>query len=81
MTQLNNDNSREGDYVYSFWSQDDDIIGDWAWGRHISAIPRSTGDKIFTGLGHMQMKDLTPAQQYEAVVNHNITGTPCEWLC
>ncbi|CAD6192390.1 unnamed protein product [Caenorhabditis auriculariae] len=65
LTALNADQTKEADFVYSIWSQDDDLIlyNNLAWGRLTSLIPNSDGHKIFKGFGHMATKDRTAADQ------------------
>jgi triacylglycerol lipase len=74
LTKLNANPAREGSFVYSAWSADDDIImyDNKVWGRDTSLIPGSLGHKVYSGLTHMQTKETTAADQYNAVVNHQI---------
>ena len=69
LTDLNNDNSKEGDYVFSAWSTSDDIImyNDMSWGRPTSFIPTSTDHKVYSKLTHMETKENTAPDQYMMV--------------
>ncbi|CAJ0582682.1 unnamed protein product, partial [Mesorhabditis spiculigera] len=77
LTDLNQDPGREAAYVFSAWSQADDLIlfGDMVWGRPTSLIPSSTGYKIYSTYGHMATKELTANDQYDMVVNKKVPNT------
>lgn len=64
----------EGDYVFTFWSHVDEIIGygDIVWGEPTSEIEWQTGEKTSYTFSHMQMKDNTAEWQKNAIVNHSV---------
>uniref|UniRef100_A0A914CZN3 Lipase n=1 Tax=Acrobeloides nanus TaxID=290746 RepID=A0A914CZN3_9BILA len=74
LTSLNNNPIKIASYIYSAWSQDDDLImfKDLVWGRPTSLIPNSTAQKVYSKLTHMQTKENTAADQYNMVVQHTI---------
>uniref|UniRef100_A0A914UKQ4 Lipase n=1 Tax=Plectus sambesii TaxID=2011161 RepID=A0A914UKQ4_9BILA len=74
LTELNGDPTKEGDFVFSAWSFADDVIlfGDNVWDQKTSLIPKSNGHKEYTDKTHMETKETTAADQYNAVVNHHL---------
>lgn len=86
LTNLNNNNAKEGTYLFSAWSLGiflfgiqhflaDDVIlyEDNAWARPTSLIRNSTGFKQYDIYTHMETKELTAADQYNMVVYHTIS--------
>lgn len=72
LENLNKNGHKEGDYVFSMFSLDDDLIkyGNLVWGKFTSKIPRQNGSKIYTKLGHMAMKTQTAQEQLMVVTQH-----------
>jgi triacylglycerol lipase len=75
LTDLNNNPLKIASYLFSTWSQDDDLImyHDFVWGRPTSLIVNSTDHKTYSLLTHMQTKELTASDQYNMVVYHTIS--------
>ncbi|KAF8383832.1 hypothetical protein PRIPAC_72974, partial [Pristionchus pacificus] len=71
LTDINQDFTQLAKRVVSTWSSVDDMImyGDQTWGKPTSLIPRSTDQKIYPNLTHMQTKesDEAVADQYNFV--------------
>ena len=74
LQSLNSDSGKEGDYVFSMLSTADEVIqgGGLVWGKYTSKIPGENGFKMYTTLGHMQLKDDTCAEQYQIISKHTV---------
>jgi len=72
LEDLNMNGHKEGDYVFSMFSVDDDLIkyGGMVYGKFTSKIPREDGSKTFDKLGHMDMKTKTVQDQFNAITKH-----------
>uniref|UniRef100_A0A7E4VP20 Lipase n=1 Tax=Panagrellus redivivus TaxID=6233 RepID=A0A7E4VP20_PANRE len=59
---------KDADYVYSMWSDNDEILGtNSVWGHFTSHIPGSNKILIMPGMRHHGLKTKTVAQQFAAV--------------
>ncbi|CAD6191583.1 unnamed protein product [Caenorhabditis auriculariae] len=74
LSQMNSDNMKEADYVFSTWSHVDDLIqfNDMTWGRPTSLIPTSDAFHEYPSYTHMQTKEQTAPDQYQMVKNKKI---------
>jgi hypothetical protein len=72
--QMNTDGFKEGQYVFSFYSETDEILGTGskAWGKPTARMPIQDGFIAFPNMAHMDVKDETAAAQLEAVLNHRV---------
>ncbi|WP_081413835.1 lipase [Eisenibacter elegans] len=74
LSQLNSASGREGDYVYTIWSTQDQLVGygGVVWGNLTCQIPGQNGEVRFTTIpyGHFNCKDLTGYQQLRMVKFH-----------
>uniref|UniRef100_A0A914X8E9 Triacylglycerol lipase n=1 Tax=Plectus sambesii TaxID=2011161 RepID=A0A914X8E9_9BILA len=77
LQNLNNDPTKEGDNVFAFWSNDDEVLGQgsMAFGKVTARIPNMNGFKMYNSLDHMGVKDKTGADQLKAVRDHLIDPT------
>ncbi|CAB3399689.1 unnamed protein product [Caenorhabditis bovis] len=73
LSNVNNFPKKEADYIASFWSDDDEVLGknNMVFGRKTSLIPRSDMQKVYIGLTHNEVKMTAPDQlkvmkQYES---------------
>uniref|UniRef100_A0A0N5CAP8 Lipase domain-containing protein n=1 Tax=Strongyloides papillosus TaxID=174720 RepID=A0A0N5CAP8_STREA len=68
---MNNSQTGIGKNVFSFWSLDDELLGSCSrvWGRPTAFIPNSSGVRVFSKLGHEQVKDNTIMDQYSIIYN------------
>lgn len=74
LQKTNDDPNREGDHVYSMWSDVDEVLLNrgMVWGKPTARIPGMNGRWISDRNGHVAMKDLTELRQFEAIVHHSI---------
>jgi len=74
LNDLLQNEQKEGDYVFTMLSTADDLIlyGDKVWGKYTSQIPYENDCKIYSNLGHMQMKTQTFEEQLQIITNHAI---------
>ncbi len=74
LRDLNNQSGREGDYVYTIWSTEDQIVGfsGVVWGRYTCQIPNQSGEIRYNSFpyGHFNCKDLTASEQLRMVRDH-----------
>uniref|UniRef100_A0A8R1DZU3 Uncharacterized protein n=1 Tax=Caenorhabditis japonica TaxID=281687 RepID=A0A8R1DZU3_CAEJA len=72
LMDLNKNSRKDANFVASFWSDDDEILGkgNMVWGRHTSLVPHSDMRKIYRGLKHNEVKLLTAADQYSIIHNY-----------
>ena len=61
--ELNHDTVKEGDNVFALLSTDDDLIGfgDVVWTKYTSEWATMDSSVIYSGLGHMDLRDKTKA--------------------
>lgn len=64
----------QGSYRYVFYSTSDEILGyqGKVWGQPTSRYPGQTDQKVYSQYTHMQTKEQTAADQYQAVVEHSV---------
>lgn len=69
LMDLNTDAKKDGSFVASMWSEDDEILGkgNMVWGRHTSLVPHSDMRKIYSALTHNDVKTTTAADQYNII--------------
>lgn len=59
---------KEAEFIYSFWSEEDEIIGsNGVWGRKTSHIPNSDDFMIYPNKKHHALKTDTVSDQLRAV--------------
>uniref|UniRef100_A0A914WTP5 Lipase n=1 Tax=Plectus sambesii TaxID=2011161 RepID=A0A914WTP5_9BILA len=77
MQNLNEDPTKEGENIFAFWSNNDEILGQGskAFGKVTARIPNMNGSKTYNSLKHMDVKDKTGADQIKAVRDHVIDMT------
>jgi triacylglycerol lipase len=70
LMKLNSDKSfKDAQNVYSFWSEEDEIIGsNGVWGRKTSEIPNSDDVIVYRNKKHHALKTETVKDQYRAIV-------------
>ena len=65
---LNDKHAKPGEKVYSFWSEQDEIIGaNTVWGRQTSKIPGTDSHMVFLNLKHHELKINTAESQLDFV--------------
>ncbi|KAE9548079.1 hypothetical protein FO519_008708 [Halicephalobus sp. NKZ332] len=68
LMNLNDKHPKPAERVYSFWSDEDEIIGNNnVWGRRTSEIPGSDEHMIFPTLKHHELKINTAKSQHDFV--------------
>jgi hypothetical protein len=76
LDELNSAVGYEGGYVYSIWSQADQVIGysNYVYGERTSRIPGQDGEKAFSSYpyGHVNCKDMTGYYQWRMVRYHSV---------
>ena len=65
---LNDKHAKPAEKVYSFWSENDEVIGNnIVWGRQTSRIPGTDDHMIFPQLKHHELKTDTAESQLNFV--------------
>ncbi len=61
LQQLNRVSEYEGLHRYSIWSHSDEVLGFGCivWGQNTARIPEQTGEKSYTTLSHLDLKEQT----------------------
>jgi pimeloyl-ACP methyl ester carboxylesterase len=74
LNDLNTNGGREGDHVFAMLTTADDVIlfGDLVFGKYTSEFPTEDDVLIYNNMTHMDMKDLTTAEQLKAITQHQI---------
>lgn len=74
LTELNNNPTKEGDFVYSIWSSVDQVIGYGCivYGKNTCRINTQNGEKSFHCIpyGHFGVKNLTGYYQLKMIKHH-----------
>ena len=75
LQELNDDQIKEGDFVYSLFSGQDDLIGyeNLVWGRYTSVWPTTDTYKNYNYdvPCHMGLRDQTAPDQYSLITRHS----------
>jgi hypothetical protein len=78
LQELNDDQIKEGNHVFTIFSVDDDLIGfgDIVWGRYTSVWPTVDAQKVYNYdiNCHMALRDETAPVQYNLVTKHSFTA-------
>ena len=75
LTELNSNNIKEGDHVFSIFSTTDDLIGfgNIVYGKYTSMWPTVDSYRTFSFdiSCHMKLRDETAASQFNLITHHN----------
>jgi len=78
LQELNDNQIKEGDHVFSIFSTQDDLIGfgDIVWGRYTSVWPTVDAQKTynFDIKCHMMLRDQTANDQYNLITQHKFSS-------
>ena len=78
LQELNNDQIKEGNHVFSIFSTQDDLIGfgDIVWGRYTSVWPTVEAQKVYNYdiYCHMALRDETASDQFNLITKHTFKG-------